>query len=56
MPYVPVNERAPFNVRNASPEQVEAHIGDLMVEIERLYAVLDQIVAIARLRDQPESD
>jgi hypothetical protein len=57
MPYVP-DDREPFNVRDASPEQVEAYIGDLKVEIERLCAVLKEIAAIADrlLADQPKGD
>jgi hypothetical protein len=60
MPYVSEDERVPFDVRNASPEQVEAYIGDLKVEIERLCTLLDEIAEIAHRPDvsgeKPESD
>jgi uncharacterized small protein (DUF1192 family) len=44
--YTPEDERESFNVRSASPEEIEAYIGNLQVEIERLRALLNEIVTI----------
>ena len=48
--YKSEDKREAFNVKDASPEEIEAHIGDLQVEIERLQVLMDEIVAIAARR------
>jgi hypothetical protein len=60
MPYILENDRKPFDVRDCldRPDVIEAYIGDLKVEIERLHAVLKEIAAIADrlLADNPPSN
>jgi hypothetical protein len=47
--YQSEDKEEPFNVADHldEPNVIEAHIGDLQVEIERLHAVLDQIDKLA---------
>jgi len=47
--YQSEDEEEPFNVADHldEPNVIEAYIGDLKVENERLQALLDEIVAIA---------
>ena len=47
--YQEEEEAKPFNVADHldEPNVIEAHIGDLKAENERLQALLDEIVAIA---------
>lgn len=46
--YKPEEDRKPFDVRAASREEIEAYIGDLDVEIDRLRAILIDIANLAR--------
>jgi DNA-binding phage protein len=45
MPYVPEEDRKPFNVRDHldRPEVIKAYIGDLLVELDRYRTFVRQI-------------
>jgi len=55
--YPQEDKAEPFNVADHldEPQVIEAYIGDLRVEIERLHTMMDEIVVIAsrRLGNEP---